>query len=174
MLTEPLKFTGTLSLKDALDLEHYLFRYTVDWPVRILMAVISALIAGLFIFVVHLQNLTFTLWLILLLCLYCPFGWILHRRARVWWHYRRHRDQYIECTVTLKNESISTSSTRADMRLNWDGVKAIVNSPRGLLFIVPPYSAWFWLPQREFDGNTKKDEILQLAREHKVRVERMA
>ena len=174
MLTEPLKFTGTLSLKDVLDLEHYLFRYIVGWPVRILMAVISALITALFIFVVHLQNLTFTLWLIWFLCLYCPLGWILHRRARVWWHYCRHRDQYTECTVMLTNESISTSCIRADMRLNWDGVKAIVNSPRGVLFIVPPYSAWFWLPQREFDGNDRKEQILEVAREHNLRIERMA
>ena len=60
------------------------------------------------------------------------------------------------------------------MRLNWEGVKAIVTSPRGLLFIVPPHSAWFWLPQREFDGNTKKDQILDAAREHNIRIERMA
>jgi hypothetical protein len=174
VLTEPLTFTGTLSLKDALDLDHYLFRYTVDWPIRILMAVISASIAALFIFVVGLQNLTFTLWVILLLCIYCPFGWILHRRVRVWWYYRRHRDQYNEHTVTITNDSISTSSTRADMRLNWDGVKAVVTSPRGLLFIVPPHSAWFWLPQREFDGNTKREQIIEGAREHNIRIERMA
>ncbi len=174
MLTDSLSFTGTLTLKDALDLNHYLFRYIVDWPVRILMAVVSASIASLFIFVVRLQNMTFTLWLILLLCVYCPFGWILHRRVRVWWYYRRHRDQYIEHTVTITNESISTSSTRADMRLNWDGVKAIVTSPRGLLFVVPPHSAWFWLPQRLFDRNNKKEQILDVAREHNLRIERMA
>ena len=174
MPTNPLSFTGTLTLNDALDLDHYLFRYMVDWPVRILMAVISALIAALFIFVVRLQNLTFTLWLILLLCAYCPFGWILHRRVKVWWSYRRHRDQYIEHTATITNESISISSTRADVRLNWDSLKAIVMSPRGLLFIVPPHSAWFWLPQREFEGNAKKEQILEIAHKHRVRVERMA
>ena len=93
MLTEPLTFTGTLSLRDALDLNHYLFRYIVDWPVRILMTVTSALIAAFLIFVVRLGNLTFTLCIILFLCAYFPFGWILHRRLAAWWYYRRHRDQ---------------------------------------------------------------------------------
>ncbi len=174
MLTEPLTFTGTLSLKDALDLNHYLFRYIVDWPVRILMAVTSGLIAALLIFVVHLGNLSFTLWIILFLCAYFPFGWILHRRLAVWWYYRRHRDQYIEHTVTISNDSISTFSTRADMRLNWDGLKAIISTSRGLLFIVPRHSAWFWLPQREFEGNNRKEQILEVAREYKLRIERMA
>jgi hypothetical protein len=171
---EPLSFTGTLSLRDALDLNHYLFRYIVDWPVRIPMAVTSALIAAFLIFVVRPGNLTFTLWIILFLCAYFPFGWVLHRRMRVCWHYRRHPDQYIEHTVAITNDSVSTFSTGADMRLNWDGLKAIISTSRGLLFIVPPHSAWFWLPRREFDGNMKKEEILKLAREHNVRVEQMA
>jgi hypothetical protein len=174
VLTEPLTFTGTLNLRDALDLNHYLFRYIVGWPVRILLAVTSALIAALLIFVVHLGNLPPTLWIILLLCAYFPFGWILHRRLRVWWHYRRHRDRYIEHTATITNDSVSTSSTRADMRLNWDSLKAIVSTSRGLLFIVPPHSAWFWLPEREFTANGKKEQILEVARDHNVRIERMA
>lgn len=163
MLTEPLTFTGKLSLRDTLDLNHYLFRHIVDWPVRILMAVTSAFIATLLIFAVGPANLTSTLWIILFLCAYFPFGWILHRRLAVWWHYRRHRDQCIEHTVTITNESVSTSSARADARLNWDGLKAIISTSRGLLFIVPRHSPWFWLPQREFDGNTKKDQILDVA-----------
>ncbi len=60
------------------------------------------------------------------------------------------------------------------MRLNWDGLAAIISTSRGLLFIVPPHSAWFWLPQREFDGNNRKEQILDVAREHNVRIERMA
>jgi hypothetical protein len=174
MLTEPLMFTGTLSLRDSLDLNHYLFRYIVDWPVRILMAVTSALIAMLLIFAVRPANLTFTLWIILLLCAYFPFGWILHRRIGAWWYYRRHPDQYIEHTVTMTNESVSTSSTRADARLNWDGLEAIISTSRGLLFIIPRHSAWFWLPQRLFDGSNKKEQILEAAKEHNVRIERMA
>jgi hypothetical protein len=174
VLTEPISFTGTLTLKDALDLNHYLFRYIVDWPVRILMAVTSALIAALLIFVVRPGNLTFTLWIILFFCAYFPFGWILHRRLAVWWYYRRHRDQYVETTVTITNDSVSSSNTRADMRLNWDGLKAIISTSRGVLFIVPRHSAWFWLPQRLFEGNDKKERILEVAKEHKVRIERMA
>jgi hypothetical protein len=138
------------------------------------MAVTSGMIAALLILVVRLGNLSFTLWIILFLCAYFPFGWILHRRLAAWWYYRQHPDQYIEHTVTITNKSVSTSSTRADARLNWDGLKAIISTSRGLLFIVPRHSAWFWLPQREFDGNTKKEQILDVAKEHNVRIEHMA
>jgi hypothetical protein len=171
---EPISFTGTLSLKDAVNLNHYLFRYIVDWPVRILMAATSAIVATLIIWAGREGHFTFFMFVVLLLCAYFPFGWILHRRFAVWWYYRRHSDQYIEHTVTITNDSISTSSTRADMRLNWDGLKAIISTGRGLLFIVPRHSAWFWLPQRLFDNNSKKEQILEVAREHNVRIERMA
>ncbi|HEV2046736.1 MAG TPA: hypothetical protein VGQ95_09075 [Chthoniobacterales bacterium] len=174
MLSEPVSFTGTLSLKDALDLNHYHFRYVVDWPVRILMAATSFCIAALLIVAVGPSHFTPFIILVLGLCAYFPFGWILHRRLGVWWYYRRHPDQYIEHTVTVTNDSVSTSSARADMRLNWDGIKAVISTSRGLLFIVPRHSAWFWLPQREFDGNTKKEQILKVAGEHNVRIERMA
>ncbi|MFZ1217736.1 MAG: hypothetical protein WAO00_00515 [Chthoniobacterales bacterium] len=174
MLTEPVSFTGTLNLKDTLDLRRYHFRYVVGWPVRILMALTSSCIAALLIVAVGPSHFTPFIILVLCLCAYFPFGWIFHHRVAAWWHYRRHRDQYAEHTVTITNESVSTSSVRADARLNWDGIKAIVSTSRGLLFVVPPHSVWFWLPQREFDGNSKKEQIVALAREHNVRVERMA
>jgi hypothetical protein len=174
MLTEPLVFTGTLSLPDTLDLHRYHFRYVVGWPVRVLMAVTSLAIATLLTVAVGPSHFTPFIILVLALCLYFPFGWLLHRRFAVWWHYRRHRDQYIEHTVTITNESISTSSVRADMRLNWDGLKAIVSTSRGVLFIVPPHAVWFWLPRREFEGNDRKEQILEVAREHNVRIERTA
>jgi hypothetical protein len=174
VLTAQISFTGTLSLKDALDLNHYYFRYVVDWPVRILMAATSLAIAALLVVVVGPAHFTAFIIFVFVLCAYFPFGWLLHHRFGVWWRYRRHPEQYIEHTATITNESVATSSVRADLRLTWDGVKAIVASPRGLLFIVPPHSAWFWLPQREFDGNTKKEQILETAREHNVRIERMA
>jgi hypothetical protein len=60
------------------------------------------------------------------------------------------------------------------MRLNWDGLKAVISTSRSLLFIVPRHAAWFWLPQRLFDGNNQKEQILQTAREHNARIERMA
>jgi hypothetical protein len=174
MLTEPISFTGTLSLKDTLDLKHYHFRHVVDWPVRILMAAASALVGTIIVWAGRQGQFNPFMFFVLVLCAYFPFGWLLHRRLRAWLHYRRHSDQYIEHTATITNDSVSTSSVRADMRLNWDGLAAIISTSRGLLFIVPPHSVWFWLPQREFDGNSKKEQILEIAREHNVRIERMA
>ncbi len=126
VLTEPIAFTGTLSRKDAFDLSRYHFRYVVGWPVRILMATTSLCIAVLLTVAVGPSHFTVFIVSVLAMCAYFPFGWLLHRRISVWWHYRRHRAQYIEHTVTVTNDSISTSSVRADMRLNWDGLKAII------------------------------------------------
>jgi hypothetical protein len=157
-----------------LDLQHYHFRYVVGWPVRILMAVTSISIAALLVIAVGPSHFTPFIVLVLALCAYFPFGWMLHRRLSTWWRYRQHRNQYTEHTVTITNASLSTSSVRADIRLNWDGIKAVISSSRGILVIVPPHMVWFWLPQRVFEGNGKKEQIVALAREHKVRVEQMA
>jgi len=174
VLTEPISITGTLSLRDVLDLNHYHFRYVVGWPVRIFMAAAATLVATIIVWAGRQGHFTAFMFLVLGLCAYFPFGWLLHRRFRVWWHYRRHRDQHTEHTATITNESVSTSSVRADMRLYWDGLAAIISAPRGLLFIVRPHSVWFWLPQRVFDGNGKREQILEVAREHNVPIERMA
>jgi hypothetical protein len=111
---------------------------------------------------------------VLALCVYFPFGWLLHHRLATGWRYRRHRDQFVEHTAIVTNEDVMVASFHAAVRLNWDRLAFIVSTPHGLLFVIPPHAAWFWLPQRLFDGNDHKESILALATEHKVPIRRMA
>ncbi len=174
MLAEPISFAGTLTLQDTLDLNRYHFRYVLGWPVRILMAVTSFFIAALVVWAARQAHFTVFIIFILVLCAYYPFGWLLHRRLAVVWRFRRHPEHFIEHTVTITNDSLSTSSVRSDIRLNWDSLAALVSTPRGLLFLLPRHSIWFWLPHRLFQDNTCKDAILALAKEHKIVVRQMA
>lgn len=174
MITEPLSFSGTLTLQDSLDLNRYHFRCVLRWPIRLLMAVFSLLIATVVVFVGIKAGFSGFSFFVLALCSYYPFGWLLHHRLAVSWRYRRHRDQFIEHTATFTNDDISTSSVHTDLRLNWDRLASVVSTPRGLLFLVPPHTVWFWLPQRLFNGNNHKETILELATEHKIPIRRMA
>jgi len=174
VITKPLSFTGTLSLQDSLDLNRYHFRCVLRWPIRVLLAVFSLFIASLVVFLGMKIGFTAFSFFILLLCAYFPAGWLLHRHFAVSWQYRRHRDKFIEHTVVFTNDDITTLSVHTDVRLNWDRLAFIVSTPHGLLFVISPHAAWFWLPQRLFDGNNYKDTILELATEHKIAIRRMA
>ncbi len=138
------------------------------------MAVVSVLIAALIIVAGIHSHFVFFSFFALALCAYFPFGWLLHDRLAVRRRYNRNREKFIDHTATFTNESVSTTSTPADIRFTWDQLASVATTPRGLLFLTPPHNIWFWLPQRLFDGNTHKDTILELATEHKIPIRRMA
>jgi hypothetical protein len=50
VVTEPISFTGRLSLEDFLDIHRYHSRIVIRTSIRLLMAVVSLLIAALIIF----------------------------------------------------------------------------------------------------------------------------
>ena len=173
MITDPISFTGTMTFQEWIDFNRYYFRCVLRWPFRLLMAVVSLLIGSVMVFVGIKGGFTLFSFFIFALCAYYPFGWLLHHRLRVYWRYRRHREQFVEQTVTFTNDDVSTSSVHTDVRLNWSLLASVVSTPRGLLFIIQPHAAWFWLPQRLFDGNNDKETILELAAEHKIQIRRM-
>src|SRR5262249_50851573 len=145
-------------------------RYVVRWPLRLLFTAFSLLIAFFVIWAGIETRFTLASFVVLALCAYFPIGLYFLNRLLVAWRYRRHPELIVEHTATFTTDSVLLSSVHADVRLNWDRLAAILTTPRGLLFLLPPYTAWFWLPQRLFEGNSKKDHILNLASEHKVRI----
>lgn len=147
MITEPLTFTGTLSLQDWLDLNCYHFRCVFRWPIRVLLAVFSLFIASLVIFLGKKIGFTAFSFFILALCVYFPFGWLLHRRLAATWRYQRQRDQFIEHTVIITNDDVMVSSVHTDVRLNWDRLSFIVSTPHG------PFGAW---PDKAQSGTDSK------------------
>jgi hypothetical protein len=115
-----------------------------------------------------------SLFAVLAVFAYFPFGWLLHRRLAVSWRYRRHPELFVENTAAFDNDSVFVSNRHMDLRLDWDRLHSIVLTPRGLLFLLPPQRPLFWLPQRLFDGNNFKEQILDHAVKRKIKVCRMA
>ena len=174
MITEPISFTGKLTLQDSLDLDETHFRCVLRWPVRVLMAVFSALIAALVVAVSIKSGFRLVSYGILFVCAYFPFGWLLHRRLEVAWRFRRYSDKLIENTAIFTNDDITVSNALSDNRLSWECLDSVVSTPRGLLFMIPSNLAWFYLPKRLFDGNSYKDSILELAEEHEIKIHQLS
>ena len=170
----PSSFTGKLSLQDALDLHHYLWRAKVRRPFRWTVNVFSLLIALLCIWSVVVAGFSSVIIPILLLCLYFPLGWIFERRFLVARRYRRHPEHYIESTVSFTADAVSVHNANLQMRLGWNQLRSVIDTPRGLLVLTPPHNPLCWLPNRLFDGNDARESILALASSHNVPITRMA
>jgi UPF0716 family protein affecting phage T7 exclusion len=171
---EPLSFTGRLTLQDTLDLEHYRSLRVVRRPIRWLLGIVSIFIAAVVLMAGVSTHFTWPLYIILAFCAYFPFGWFLLERVRVAQYYRRHPEKYVESTVTLSEDSVSVANVNFDMRLHWNQLHSVVSTPQGLLFLLPPYHALCWLPQRLFEHSGKKEQILDLARKASVQIKQMA
>jgi len=172
--TDRLSFTGRLTLQDTLDLNHYrslfVVRRTIRWFVGISFALIGivVIVAGLY------SHFTWPAFIVLAVCAYFSVGWLFHERFLVTQRYRRHPEHYVESTVTLTEDSVLVSNINFDMRLNWNQLRSVLCTRRGLLFLLPPYQPLCWLPQRLFEDNDKKGQIIELARTHNVQVKQMA
>jgi len=173
VITEPISFTGRLTLEDALDLSHFHFRFVLRRSIRVLLGGFSLLLAACVIFAGIKTHFTVIIIVVLALCAYFPFGWLIHHRLEAARRYRRYPEQIVESTVMFDNDFVFISNAHMDLRLNWDRLRAVVSTLRGLLFLVPPHSPLFWLPKRLFDGSEHREAILELAAEHKIPIRRM-
>jgi len=171
----PLSFTGKLSLQDTLDLHYYRSLLVVRRSIRWLLAIFSvAIIAIVLVAGLH-GHFTWPSYVILAVFVYFLFSCFgLDERLRLARHYRRHPDQYVESTVVLSEESVCVANVNFDVRLAWKELRTVVSTQRGLLFVLPRQQALCWLPQRLFEGNTEKEQVLQLARQHNVPVKELA
>ncbi len=173
MVTEPISFTGNLSLPDVLDIHRVHSRIVLRRSIWWLMTVVSGIIAAVIIFAGLRSRFVPVSFLVLAVCAYFPFGgmlvdhWLVRRR------YRRNRDKFLENTASFTNESISLVNAKSEIRVAWDLLGSVVTTPRGLLFLFPPHAIWFWLPRRLFEGNAHRESILALAAEHRVSIREM-
>lgn len=171
--TESLSFTGRLSLQDTLDIHRYHSRIVVRRSVWWLLATISLLIAALVIFAGWRTHFEIRNFVVLALCAYFPFGWALLDRWLIKRRYRQQAGQAADATVTFTADAVSTSHPAADIRLRWDQIACVVDTPRGLLFLLPPHAVWFWLPRRVFYGTMEREAVLALVTEHRIPIRRM-
>ena len=120
------------------------------------------------------SHFTWPAYVVLAVFLYFPFGWFWLERHLVARHYRKHPEHYIESTVTFSDDTVAVGNANYDMRLRWNQLRSAVITPRGIMFVLPPHNPIFWLPQRLFDGNKKREQIIEMARKHNVPINRMA
>lgn len=173
MTAEPISFTGTLSLEDLLDIHHYHSRILVRPVIQYLMRAVSLVFVGITITAGIYGGFTFNSAWVLAACAYFPFGWQWLDRRSVRRRYRRNLQHFIETTATFTDESVSTWNVEGDARLNWKQLKSVVDTPRGLLFLLPPHQIWFWLPRRVFREAEEVEAVLALAAEHQVEIRQM-
>jgi hypothetical protein len=171
---EQLSFTGTLTLQDTLDLHHYRSLVIVRRSIRWFLAILSLFLISVVLVAGFHSHFTWPSFVVLAVLLYFPVGWFGLERLRVARYYRRHRDQYVESTVTLNGDSVAVENVNYQMRLRWNQLSKVVSTPRGVLFLLPPQQALCRLPQRLFLDNDKKERIQNLARQNNVSVKRMA
>ena len=175
MAATPLSFTGKLSLQDTLDLHHYRSLLVVRRSIRWLLAIFSVIIIAIVLVAGVHSHFTWPSYVILAIFVYFLFSCFgLDERLRVARHYRKHPEQYVESTVALSDDSVCVANVNFDARLGWNQLRTVVSTRRGLLFVLPSRQPLCWLPERLFEGNMKKEQILELARQHNVSVEELA
>ena len=173
MATQSISFTGKLSLDETLDMHRYRSLCALRPSFRWFMGLFSALIAALLVGVIIHGKGTLQLWVILFLCAYFPVGWWYERRLMVRWQYRRHPEYYIENTFTVDENNVSLCNANMDMRLAWNQIAFLLDTPRGLMFMLPQIRVLCWLPQRLFEGNDFKEAVVGYANKNNVPVRTM-
>ena len=170
---QPITFAGTLTLQDALDLHRYRSLCQLRPAFRWLIGVVSALIATALIGVIVVGKSTPLLWVFLVMCAYFPIGWWFERRLMVRWQYRRHPEYYVETTVTVDEKNVSIVNASMDLRLAWSKVGFLLDTPRGLVFMLPTIQVLCFLPQRLFVESNQKTGILEFAARNNIPVRLM-
>lgn len=162
--------TGKLTAEDIADMDRYYYRAVFSWPYRILMGTVSVFVAGLVLFGnLGISSVPVSV-CILTLCAHFPFGWLLLRRCKTRRHYYRRALRSQECTITFTSATISIAFVETELRLPWKQFAPLLLTPRGLLFLLQPRESLFWLPNRLFEGNTLKAEVLTLALENNLAI----
>lgn len=172
-MKKTISFIGALTLQDVLYIDHYYYRYLIRWPIRLLVALVLLPIAILAFFEGLKTGFTLLIILIILFCIYFSFGWLLHRKIFIRKYYKKKSAKYIDNTIIFTEDDIKISSINMESRFNWSLVFLIISTSHGLLFLAPQNNVIFWLPQRVFEDNQYKDEILEFAKKHSIPIKRI-
>ena len=170
---EPITFTGRLTYEDLLEVHRIRWRFEASRRLGVRGALWTACLVAL---IFHVNDhadepLWVPLGIILIGCL--PWTRREYRRLSERWKLRRQKDRLEEATAIFTDDSVALSDETSGVRLAWRRLAAIVATPRGILFLTPPQQTWFYLPQRLFDGNSHRDDILASAGAKGVRIFRL-
>jgi len=171
MKTETIRLTGSLCASDLRDIRRYQSRLVIRPSLRFVYYALSILIVSLLILVGFYQEFDLRLIVLIIFCVWFSFGrWVVSR-----WKFETALRSGIgqqESTVTLNQESVYCANDESEVRLTWKHIHCIVETPRGLLFVLPPHDTWFWLPGRIL-SNKLREEILSLAEGNCVTIRAM-
>ncbi len=168
----PVSFTGALTLQDALDLHHYREFCRIRPTIRIAIAVLSVTILLGAVFSLYRARPSAPALFIIAICVYCPFGMNALSRLQIRRRFATHPEQFIESTVTISRDAVKVHNQKMDLRLQWNQVQSVVDTPKGLLVLLPECNPLFFLPQRLFHGNVYRNRILQYAETHLSQLKR--
>jgi hypothetical protein len=95
-------------------------------------------------------------------------AWLARRR------YRRNPAKFLESRVTLSADCVAIENEVSRSEFRWELVGLIVDAPSGLMFCNTARQALFWLPNRLFEDNNLRGQVLALGESNEVRLQRLA
>ena len=163
MCVEPITITGKLTRDEYLELHHYQSQRAIRPAIRILFATVS-----LSVLILIAYSTTRVAWngvtiMLALTFLYFPFGAYAYNRFVIRRHFRKHGHTFPESKVSFTTEGLDFSNPSSEIHLKWEVLHELVQTDRGLVFFISPGVAWFYLPNRVFEGNDYRERTVALA-----------
>jgi hypothetical protein len=168
-MSDAVSITGRLDLVDVLNIRLCRKRLEMRPSIRWLIVLMSAFIATIIVWAVIRDGFRLGFGVILLACLYFPFGGLwLDRRATIS-HFRQHEEDYEEHTAEIGTDTVTTRSATASTSLAWKHVGLVADTSAGLLFVSHELTTWFWLPSRILTASDRQ-QILTFAHQNRTPV----
>jgi len=170
----PLSFQGRLTLDDVVNIARYQSLLQIGKSVRWLWKGFAFFLAGICTLNMVINQYFFVNGSIFIALLFFVFvvPWDLRRQVKN--NYRKHQNGYLETRVILTPDRIYLENALHRHDSVWAMIGLICNTPEGLLFCDAANRINFWLPQRLFEGNDLRVQVLELAERNGARVRKMS
>ncbi len=168
----PISLTGRLTLDESIYLAQLHQRLILRPGFRIGL---SILFSGLFCTLLSML-VQFNLQAIFLGAtgLYGLYWLHLSPRVRATCSFKAHSDQMGDVTAEIESDKVKVSTESSGAWLPWTEIEYIVDSPRGLIFVLPSNRVWFFLPDRVFPNEKTRDTILALGGDRSISIRKQA
>jgi hypothetical protein len=89
-------------------------------------------------------------------------------------HYRRHKNEYLETTVSLSDAGFSIENDKVTESVSWGAIDVVADTRDGLIFCAPGRKVLVWLPSRAFSQEATCADIRLLLEVAGVKVRRVS
>ncbi len=76
--------------------------------------------------------------------------------------------------MTLSDKRVAIENSACQSEFDWKLVGIVVYTPDGLMFCNQARQVLFWLPKRLFEGNSLREQVLDLATRNGVTIRRLS